>query len=66
MGQGYDYESIMHYDRKAFTINGNPTIVAIGNENKKFGTPNHRLSATDIIEINALYDCQSKSIISIV
>jgi NADH/NAD ratio-sensing transcriptional regulator Rex len=61
MGQGYDYESIMHYDRTAFTKNGKPTIVAIGDENKKFGTANYRLSTKDIIEINALYDCQSKS-----
>lgn len=62
MGQGYDYDSIMHYDRTAFTKNGEPTIVAIGNDKKKFGTKNHRLSEKDIIEINALYDCKSKSL----
>ncbi|XP_031558696.1 uncharacterized protein LOC116295106 [Actinia tenebrosa] len=62
MGQLYDYESIMHYDRTAFTKNGKPTIVAIGNENKKFGTQNHRLSEADIIEINALYDCKTKKL----
>lgn len=50
----------MHYDRKAFTKNGKPTIVAIGNEQLVFGTTSHGLSAGDIIEINALYNCKGK------
>ena len=57
MGKSYDYKSIMHYDRMAFTKNGLPTIVAIGDEKKEFGTKERRLSTGDIIEINALYDC---------
>ena len=56
----YDYQSIMHYDRMAFTKNGKPTIVAIGNENMEFKSPDFKLSARDAVEINALYDCQSK------
>ena len=53
----YDYQSIMHYDRRAFTKNGRPTIVAIGNENMEFGNPDFKLSTRDAVEINALYDC---------
>ena len=49
----------MHYDRLAFTKNGEPTIVATGNENMEFGTPSKKLSSRDIFEINALYDCRA-------
>ncbi|XP_027060312.1 uncharacterized protein LOC113686839 isoform X1 [Pocillopora damicornis] len=59
LGVSYDYQSIMHYDRLAFTKNGEPTIVAVGNENMEFGSPSRRLSSRDILEINALYDCKA-------
>ena len=59
LGVSYDYQSIMHYDRLAFTKNGRPTIVAIGNENMKFRSPDFKLSARDAVEINALYDCHN-------
>ena len=50
----------MHYDRLAFSWNAKPTIVAIGNENMEFGTPEDKLSARDVVKINALYDCKSE------
>ena len=59
LGKDYDYESIMHYDRKAFTKNGKATIVNTYNEVMEFGTSDKKLSQKDIIEINALYDCIS-------
>lgn len=59
LGKDYDYESIMHYDRRAFTKNGLPTIVNIYDETMEFGTNDKMLSQKDIIEINALYDCIS-------
>lgn len=53
----------MHYDRRAFTKNGLPTIETIGDETfDEFGPPNQRLSQKDIIEINALYDCISSKL----
>ncbi|XP_078383081.1 uncharacterized protein LOC144665674 isoform X2 [Oculina patagonica] len=61
LGVSYDYQSIMHYDRKAFTKNGKPTIVAIGNENMEFRNPDFKLSTRDALEINALYDCKTTS-----
>ena len=53
----------MHYDRRAFTKNGLPTIVNIYDEAKEFGTNDKRLSQRDIIEINALYDCHTSEFI---
>ncbi|KXJ14198.1 Zinc metalloproteinase nas-13 [Exaiptasia diaphana] len=60
LGVNYDYKSIMHYGRHAFTKNGQPTLVAIGNERLELGNENGRLSVVDAIEINALYDCKVK------
>ena len=59
LDKDYDYESIMHYDRRAFTKNGSPTIVNIYNEAMEFGNKEKRLSKRDIIEINTLYDCHT-------
>jgi len=55
----YDYESIMHYSEKAFSINGKKTIVPI-KQGFKIGN-RHHLSAKDIMELNLLYDCKSNS-----
>lgn len=66
LGKDYDYQSIMHYDRRAFTKNGLPTIVNIYDESMVFGTGDKKLSQKDIIEINALYDCHSSIEINIV
>ena len=52
----------MHYDRRAFTKNGLPTIERIRNRTLEFGPENQRLSQKDIIEINALYDCISSKL----
>ncbi|XP_070574803.1 zinc metalloproteinase nas-4-like isoform X2 [Ptychodera flava] len=53
-GTSYDYASIMHYPRNAFSSNGYDTIVpkqsvSIGNRNA--------FSQTDIRELNKLYEC---------
>ena len=57
----YDYNSIMHYGAYAFSSNGKKTIVPISNPSAAIGQ-REGLSANDIIEINALYDCQSELI----
>ncbi|XP_015763477.1 PREDICTED: meprin A subunit alpha-like [Acropora digitifera] len=65
LGVSYDFKSIMHYDRRAFTKDGKPTIEAIGNENMEFGnSKGELLSYKDVLEVKALYDCQSKCLCS--
>ncbi len=59
VGKDYDFRSIMHYDRRAFTKNGLDTIIRIDRPNDNFGMPEKTLSRQDIVELNALYDCQS-------
>ncbi len=52
---GYDYESIMHYGRYAFSANGSPTITALdSSKNSQLGQRS-RLSQGDINTINSLY-----------
>ncbi|XP_031413876.1 hatching enzyme 1.2-like [Clupea harengus] len=53
----YDYSSVMHYGRTAFTVlNGRETITPIPNGNVKIGQ-RQGLSTTDILRINQLYGC---------
>lgn len=53
----YDYSSIMHYDRTAFSIvPGQDSITPIPNPNFMRGQ-NLGISETDILRINKLYNC---------
>ena len=65
LGVNYDYQTIMHYGPKAFSKNGKQTIKAIGNDGIELGQM-LTLSASDTIQINALYDCASKKLFSLI
>ncbi|XP_063341037.1 high choriolytic enzyme 1-like [Pelmatolapia mariae] len=52
----YDFNSVMHYRRDAFSKNGQPTIVAKSNPNLNFGNA-FQMSANDIARVNRLYGC---------
>ena len=52
----YDYGSVMHYGPKSFSINGEPTIVALDNTSE-IGQ-RKQLSQIDIAEIRKHYNCQ--------
>uniref|UniRef100_A0A3P8SZK5 Metalloendopeptidase n=1 Tax=Amphiprion percula TaxID=161767 RepID=A0A3P8SZK5_AMPPE len=52
----YDYGSVMHYSKYAFSKNNEPTMVAIPNANVQFGTATE-MSQKDITRLNRLYKC---------
>ncbi|KAJ8734102.1 hypothetical protein PYW07_014653 [Mythimna separata] len=52
-GVAYDYESVMHYPAKAFSVNGNETIIPT-KENVTIGQ-RHGLSESDILKLNKMY-----------
>ncbi|XP_022602770.1 high choriolytic enzyme 1-like [Seriola dumerili] len=54
----YDFESVMHYSKFAFSKNGQPTIVAKSDPNLNFGQAT-TMSANDIARVNALYQCSN-------
>jgi hypothetical protein len=58
----YDYGSVMHYERDAFTSNGLPTIEPIESGaqiGQRIG-----MSPIDIEEVRLFYNCSSNGIIS--
>ncbi|XP_055372804.1 zinc metalloproteinase nas-14 [Condylostylus longicornis] len=57
-GVEYDYDSIMHYGRKAFSKNGEPTIVALKN-GVKIGQ-RKKLSTKDVIKLQRMYERECK------
>ncbi|XP_074516016.1 hatching enzyme 1.2-like [Sebastes fasciatus] len=56
LGTGYDFNSIMHYSKYAFSKNGQPTIVAKRNPDQVLGKAKE-MSQTDILRVNKLYGC---------
>nr|BAI68375.1 hatching enzyme [Stomias nebulosus] len=57
LGTPYDYSSIMHYGRTAFSTRyGKETITPIPNPNVKIGQ-RRGLSRIDVLRINRLYEC---------
>nr|XP_046250282.1 hatching enzyme 1.2-like [Scatophagus argus] len=55
-GTSYDYGSVMHYSKYAFSKNNQPTMVAIPNSSVQFGTATE-MSQKDILRLNKLYQC---------
>ncbi|XP_037649521.1 low choriolytic enzyme-like isoform X2 [Sebastes umbrosus] len=54
LGTAYDYNSVMHYGRYAFSKNRQPTIVPIPDPNAVIGRATD-MSANDILRVNRLY-----------
>ncbi|KRX13477.1 Zinc metalloproteinase nas-4 [Trichinella nelsoni] len=60
LGFEYDYESIMHYEKEAFSRNGRATLLPLKSGSELMGQRNG-LSAKDILKINKLYACDLTS-----
>lgn len=58
LGTPYDYNSVMHYSRFAFSRNRQPTIIPIPDNNVAIGRA-QQMSPTDILRVNRLYQCNS-------
>lgn len=56
LGISYDYGSVMHYSKTAFSKNGNPTLLPIRDTNAVIGQ-RHGFSQLDIEKVNTLYRC---------
>ncbi|XP_056610422.1 hatching enzyme 1.2-like [Triplophysa dalaica] len=50
----YDYNSVMHYRRYAFSVNHKPTIIPIPNSNAVIGKA-RKMSRNDILRVKRLY-----------
>uniref|UniRef100_A0A672Y3C7 Metalloendopeptidase n=1 Tax=Sphaeramia orbicularis TaxID=375764 RepID=A0A672Y3C7_9TELE len=59
LGTPYDYNSVMHYGRFAFSRNRQPTIIPIPNPNVAIGRAT-QMSPTDILRVNRLYACRNE------
>ncbi|XP_016961768.1 seminal metalloprotease 1 [Drosophila biarmipes] len=58
-GEGYDYNSLMHYLPTAFSKNGQPTIVALKEGAANMGQRFY-MSEKDIRKLNKMYKCAAK------
>ncbi|KXJ22025.1 Zinc metalloproteinase nas-13 [Exaiptasia diaphana] len=61
VGGMYDFDSVMHYGNYAFSKNRKPTMLSIKDPNLAFGRYRPTLSKVDIVQINSLYNCKTKS-----
>ena len=57
-GGVYDLTSIMHYGNYAFSKNRKPTMLSVKEPLRTFGQV-AKLSDTDILQLNAVYDCKN-------
>jgi hypothetical protein len=61
--QPYDYFSVMHYDREAFSKNGQDTIKTRDTRYNHLIGQALDFSAVDLAKINFMYECSSKPVV---
>ncbi|XP_034031443.1 high choriolytic enzyme 1-like [Thalassophryne amazonica] len=57
----YDYGSVLHYSKYAFSKNGQPTLVATPDPTVEFGRATE-MSEMDVIRLNRLYECSPSAL----
>ena len=60
---GYDLDSIMHYDLKAFSVNGQPTMQVLNSSYRGKVGQRSGLSVKDARQLNIMYQCPSKFLV---
>ncbi|KAK0094646.1 hypothetical protein PV326_010378 [Microctonus aethiopoides] len=58
-GVPYDYNSVMHYSRYAFSVNGYPTLLAKPYSNYELGQ-RRGFSKLDVEKLNRMYQCKKE------
>ncbi|XP_014842293.1 PREDICTED: meprin A subunit beta-like [Poecilia mexicana] len=58
-GSPYDYMSVMHYSKNAFTNGNGPTIITINQTFQDLIGQRVEMSPSDVQELNLLYKCNS-------
>ncbi|XP_029958836.1 meprin A subunit beta-like [Salarias fasciatus] len=58
-GVDYDYSSVMHYGKNAFTNGNGSTIVTLDPEFQDVIGQRLEMSPSDVLELNLLYECNS-------
>ncbi|KAJ8916685.1 hypothetical protein NQ315_000330 [Exocentrus adspersus] len=61
-GVNYDYRSVMHYSSKAFSANGQPTLIPKDKRYVDRIGQRDGFSRGDITKINAMYNCPEKTL----
>ena len=56
-GEGYDFDSVMHYGNWAFSINNKKTIVVNSDQDRLTGQRDG-FSQTDVKQLNKVYKCR--------
>ncbi|XP_060533365.1 hatching enzyme 1.2-like [Cylas formicarius] len=60
-GVPYDFRSVMHYSRKAFSVNGQPTIIPKDPSKAEKMGQREGFSRGDLAKINQMYKCPEKT-----
>lgn len=60
-GTPYDFQSVMHYDRNAFSKNGEDTIVPRDRKYEDVIGNVERMSRGDVQRINTMYQCRNRA-----
>ncbi|XP_048102117.1 meprin A subunit beta-like isoform X5 [Alosa alosa] len=63
-GTAYDYESLMHYDKDAFSNGWGDTIYTKKQEFQNIIGQRQDFSPTDVLELNLLYGCSTSSTVT--
>nr|QNH72386.1 toxin candidate TRINITY_DN25225_c0_g2_i1 [Pachycerianthus borealis] len=56
LNKPYDYDSILHYNKKAYSMNNENTIEAIDNPDRRLGSFN-KFSSIDLEKLDLVYPC---------